>query len=106
MKPKELAILFHTRYETFAPAHGYETRDDTKVFDSESKNGKLMVSVCASLLSDLLIASESEIQEAFREWYAEFVTSPQDFDDVKDLSIDEFSSRCADFLIEKIKTNP
>lgn len=43
---EEIARLFHDTYEAFAPAYGYETREDTKEFDPESKNGKLMMAVC------------------------------------------------------------
>lgn len=37
------AELFHEIYERLAPDFGYETREDTKAFDPNSKNGKLMV---------------------------------------------------------------
>jgi hypothetical protein len=50
MNSLELAILFHETYERLAPSFGYETRTDTRVFDPESKNGKLMVAVCGELL--------------------------------------------------------
>ena len=46
-----LAIRFHETYERLAPSFGYETRADTKTFDPESKNGRLMVAVCAALAS-------------------------------------------------------
>jgi hypothetical protein len=46
----ELAIRFHETYERLAPAFGYETRLDTRAFDPASKNGKLMVAVCAVIL--------------------------------------------------------
>lgn len=42
----ELAMKFHETYERLAPDFGYETRDDTKQFDPQSKNGKLMIAVC------------------------------------------------------------
>lgn len=45
-----LAIFFHKTYERLAPSFGYETREDTKSFDSESKNGKLMIAVCGEVL--------------------------------------------------------
>jgi hypothetical protein len=51
MTDLELAILFHETYERLAPSFGYETRTDTRVFDLESKNGKLMVAVCGELLA-------------------------------------------------------
>lgn len=49
MSALELAIKFHEAYERLAPSFGYETRPDTRAFDPESKNGKLMVAVCAEL---------------------------------------------------------
>jgi hypothetical protein len=53
MNSLELAILFHETYERLAPSFGYETRTDTRVFDPQSKNGKLMVAVCRELLATL-----------------------------------------------------
>lgn len=53
--PLALAVLFHVTYERLAPTSGYETRKETRVFDPESPNGKLMVATCA------------EIQKAIRE---------------------------------------
>lgn len=47
----DLAVLFHETYERLAPDFGYETRPDTKVFDPESKNGRLMVAVCGEILN-------------------------------------------------------
>lgn len=44
-----LAIRFHETYERLAPSFGYETRPDTRAFDPESKNGRLMVAVCAEI---------------------------------------------------------
>ena len=44
--PVEIAKKFHETYETLAPSFGYETRKDTKVFDPNSQNGKLMIAVC------------------------------------------------------------
>ncbi len=42
----EIAKMFHDTYERLAPSFGYETRKDTKDFDPESPNGKLMTAVC------------------------------------------------------------
>ena len=44
-----LAQRFHTEYERLAPSFGYETRPETRVFDPESPNGKLMIAVCSAL---------------------------------------------------------
>jgi hypothetical protein len=46
---ERLARRFHEAYERLAPSFGYETRADTKAFDPESPNGRLMIAVCASV---------------------------------------------------------
>lgn len=46
---EQLARSFHEIYERLAPVFGYETREDTKVFDPNSKNGKLMIAVCTEM---------------------------------------------------------
>lgn len=51
LEPLALALRFHEVYERLAPSFGYETRTETRVFDPESKNGKLMVAVCAELFA-------------------------------------------------------
>jgi hypothetical protein len=45
----EMAMRFHETYERLAPSFGYETRADTKAFDPESANGRLMIAVCAEV---------------------------------------------------------
>lgn len=42
----KIARRFHEAYERLAPSFGYETRSDTKAFDADSANGKLMTAVC------------------------------------------------------------
>lgn len=49
----QLAIMFHEAYERLAPSFGYETRTETRAFDPESKNGRLMVATCGELLRNL-----------------------------------------------------
>lgn len=46
----ELAEIFHATYELLAPQFGYETREETREFNPESPNGKLMIAVCRSIL--------------------------------------------------------
>ena len=48
-KDIEMATALHEAYERLAPEYGYETREDTKVFNPDSKNGRLMVAVCHEL---------------------------------------------------------
>lgn len=50
-----LAQKFHRYYEELAPQYGYETRQDTKEFDPNSKNGQLMVAVCERILANLVL---------------------------------------------------
>ena len=53
----DLAVLmaekFHEKYERLAPLFGYETRDETKLFDPESPNGKLMIAVCSEIINEI-----------------------------------------------------
>jgi hypothetical protein len=46
---ERLARQFHDTYERLAPTFGYETRPETRAFDPESPNGKLMIAVCRKL---------------------------------------------------------
>ena len=45
-----LARQFHDTYERLAPSYGYETRPDTREFDPNSSNGRLMITVCKEIL--------------------------------------------------------
>ena len=46
---EKLARAFHESYERLAPEYGYETREETKIFDSHTPNGKLMIAVCEEI---------------------------------------------------------
>ncbi len=48
-----MALKFHEKYERLAPQFGYETRESTREFDPDSPNGKLMVAVCAEIISEV-----------------------------------------------------
>jgi hypothetical protein len=50
---EKLARLFHVTYERLAPQFGYETRQDTRAFDPESANGRLMIAVCESIITQM-----------------------------------------------------
>ncbi len=49
-EPVAWARRFHECYERLAPQFGYETRKDTRIFDPESQNGKLMCAVMESIV--------------------------------------------------------
>ena len=48
-----LAVMFHNSYERLAPSFGYKTREETRRFDPDSPNGKLMVATCQAILDEL-----------------------------------------------------
>lgn len=47
---ENVARIFHETYEELALSFGYETRQDTRDFDPNSKNGKLMIAVSEKVL--------------------------------------------------------
>lgn len=51
---KDLTLNFHYMYEKLAPEFGYETREDTKKFDFNSPNGKLMYKTVKSVMEPIL----------------------------------------------------
>lgn len=51
---KEYTLKFHNTYERLAPNYGYETRKDTKEFNFNSNNGKLMYATVSEIISPLL----------------------------------------------------
>ena len=53
MNAKQLARLFHNTYEKLAPVYGYKTRKETRQFDENTPNGRLMVAVCVEILKEL-----------------------------------------------------
>jgi len=53
MFAEKLAIIFHETYERLAPRFGYETRPETRKFDKNSPNGRLMIAVCEEVLQHL-----------------------------------------------------
>jgi len=53
MDALSLAKLFHEIYERRAPEFGYETRKETKEFDPETPNGKLMIAVCGEIIKNM-----------------------------------------------------
>jgi hypothetical protein len=56
-----LARMFHETYESLAEVAGYETRLETRSFNLESPNGRLMVLVCAEIRKALLAAGKETV---------------------------------------------
>ena len=76
---KELAAKFHEAYERLAQEHGYVTRRDTRQFDPESPNGRLMIAVCEEIRGSLLPEKYVEIGSLYRGRYSaiQFLQSAQ-----------------------------
>lgn len=53
-----LARQFHDAYEELAPSFGYETRPETRTFDPESPNGRLMTAVVERVLGKPVAKNE------------------------------------------------
>ena len=50
----DITKKFHDTYEKLASEYTYETREDTKVFDINSNNGKLMYATVNEIVSPIL----------------------------------------------------
>ena len=50
----EITKKFHNTYEKLSKEYSYETREDTKVFDINSNNGKLMYATVNEIVSPIL----------------------------------------------------
>ena len=71
LSPLKLASIFHDTYEAFAPAYGYETRKETRDFEPESPNGKLMEVVCKFII-------DTEITQALTDQRTALLTELRD----------------------------
>jgi hypothetical protein len=58
MDPVKLAVLFHDLYEQYAPEYGYETKEETRVFNPSSQNGRLMLRVCREIQKHVTIVKK------------------------------------------------
>ena len=67
MEALQLAQLFHETYERLAPAFGYNTRFNTRVFEPVSRNGKLMIAVCTEILEKLQTGTMADLNDTIQE---------------------------------------
>lgn len=63
MNEEETARKFHEVYERLAPNFGYETRTETREFESTTPNGKLMIVVMAEMLPLIKSSTIAKIRE-------------------------------------------
>lgn len=66
----EIAKEFHDTYEKLASEYTYETREDTKVFDINSNNGKLMYATVNEIVSPILKENQ-ELKKQVEEYQQE-----------------------------------
>ena len=59
----EEAKLFHDTYEELALSFGYFTREETRKWNPESDNGRLMIAVVEKVLSSLLLSNNQRLVE-------------------------------------------
>jgi len=62
----KIARKFHELYESMAPSFGYETKEETKEFDPESSNGRLMACVCWEVVKESYLTGAQAMFEAMR----------------------------------------
>lgn len=60
---KDLVLEFHNTYEELSTNYGYETRKDTRKFDFNSPNGKLMYATIEKVVVPKLQQKENIIKE-------------------------------------------
>jgi hypothetical protein len=65
-----LARKFHEAYERLAQQFGYETRLETRIFDPDSPNGRLMIAVCSELAPASRPAPVGVVDEGMAGWLA------------------------------------
>lgn len=75
MTTLELATLFHTTYERLAPRYGYQTRPETRTFDPNSPNGRLMLHVAATILQRLGLPNFDEEEKGRCQWCGQWCGS-------------------------------
>jgi hypothetical protein len=68
---ESLARFFHETYENLAPSFGYETRPETREFNPESKNGRLMITVCGAILLRFNAALAAAYEKGYAKAYDE-----------------------------------
>lgn len=65
----ELAIRFHEAYERLAPRYKYETKPETREFDPQTPNGRLMIAVCREIIERNAMNNKEKVNEYNRKYY-------------------------------------
>lgn len=72
---EKIAQKFHDTYEFLAPEYGYITKEETREWDSESPNGKLMIATVKAVMCGLV--KQMDDGEKVREKYQELIYQVQ-----------------------------
>lgn len=88
---KKYTEMFHYTYEMLALNFGYETRKDTKKFDFDTPNGKLMYATVEKIISPILeenqqLKEQLETSEKARKEAIELVKNNQRKDEFVELN--------------------
>ena len=77
----EITKKFHDTYEKLASEYTYETREDTKVFDINSNNGKLMYATVNEIVSPILKENkkQKEVIDKATEWVRDWTHGTDDW---------------------------
>ena len=80
----EITKKFHDTYEKLSKEYNYETRKETRVFDINSNNGKLMYATVNEIISPILEENQ-ELKDKFERIREIVENSDWRLDDVHDL---------------------
>lgn len=70
---EKAARKLHDTYEKIAPDYGYTTRRESRVFDPESPNGRLMLAVCAKVVPAIEARARREALKAAAEQFPDWL---------------------------------
>lgn len=77
---EQLARKFHETYERLAPHYGYETREETRAFDADSPNGRLMIAVCREIRARAIPDTHRVVSvETLLRWRSGLVSGNQSY---------------------------
>lgn len=97
---EQIAREFHEAYELLAPKYGYETREDTRRFNPDSSNGKLMIAVCQKVLSSYLDKSYLQAFDDIETWLRKSAScfDAYEYDPTRGVTMAIFGKDILDYL--------
>ena len=98
----EITKKFHDTYEKLASEYTYETREDTKAFDINSNNGKLMYATVNEIVSPILKENKKQ-KEVIKKAIA-LLNNPWSFES-GNKEVDEITYQKKREVVELLKEN-